>query len=149
MVKRLFELLAHVHEQVESADPKIDTLEAKIRELEPVMGFFFKNPLKPLQTTEKFYDHALRCHLVDIMRQLEAAGLTLAVLSSKYLEALNKTVKAILKRLTGGGGRTAGKRKRTADDVGARLPIAQGYKKICAVARVQREALYKLFARNM
>lgn len=59
----------------------------------------------PCRTTFKVYDHAIECHVVGQTRELKKTGLSLAMVSSRYLEANNKTVKAISKRLSGGGQR--------------------------------------------
>jgi hypothetical protein len=51
----------------------------------------------------KIYDHAVINHIVDMRKVLNERGLSLAVVSSKFLEA-NKVVKAIMRRLSGSGG---------------------------------------------
>jgi hypothetical protein len=43
-------------------------------------------------------------HIVDMSKVLKERGLSLAVVSSKFLEANNKVVKAVMRRLPGGGG---------------------------------------------
>jgi hypothetical protein len=52
----------------------------------------------------KFYDHAVINHSIDMSKVLKERGPSLAVVSSKFLEANNKVVKAIMRRLPGGGG---------------------------------------------
>jgi hypothetical protein len=72
-------------------------------------------------------------------RVLKARGLSLGVVSSK-LEANNKTVKAILSRLPGGG-----KRK---DGSFSHLPLVQALKRCIAASRVKRIEMYKRFAED-
>lgn len=134
----LWDNLAYAHEQIESATPDVDALEASIAELQGQMQTFFTAKMLPLRATEKYYDHALTKHVVPQMRALAAEGMSLAAVSSKFLEALNKTVKKALRRLPGGG--RAGKKTQ---DVYARLPIVQGFKKVVAACKVQRTKLYK------
>jgi hypothetical protein len=82
----------------------------------------------------KFYDHAVINHIVDMSKVLKERGLSLAVVSSKFLEANNKVVKAIMRRLPGWGRHTGSC---------AHLPLVQGLKRCIAASRVCRVELYK------
>jgi hypothetical protein len=67
------------------------------------LDFFYNRPYPPLRTTLAWCEHVTLSHLM-----LKRKGLSLAPTSSKYLKALNKIIKRILRALQGGGGSRAG-----------------------------------------
>jgi NADH:ubiquinone oxidoreductase subunit E len=72
--------------------------------------------------------------MVDMSKVLKEHGRSLAVVSSKFLEANNKVVKAIMRRLPGRGRRTSSF---------AHLPLVQGLKRCITASCVRRVELYK------
>jgi hypothetical protein len=61
-------------------------------------------------------------------------GLSLGVVSSKFLEASNKIMKSIMRRLPGGGMNSHGSV--------AHLPLVQGVKRCLVASHVARMQLY-------
>jgi hypothetical protein len=81
----------------------------------------------------KIYDHALMRHVCRQTKKLLPLKLSIAALSSKFLEANNKVVLAMMRRLPGGGVRQPG---------GEHLPLVHGFKRCHAVSffvRLQKE----------
>jgi hypothetical protein len=83
----------------------------------------------------KIYDHALMSHVCRQTKKLLPLELSLAVLSSKFLEANKEVAKAVMRRLPGGGVRQPG---------GEHLPLVQGFKRchaVSCVVRLQKETI--------
>jgi hypothetical protein len=138
-LRACLEALAVVHQQVSIARPDIGVLEAAVKNFKGSLLFFFSPATPaPCRYTPKFYDHAILDHIVDQCKQLSKYGLLLAMLSSKFLEANNNIVKAVLRRLPGGGQRREGSH--------AHLPLVQGLKKCIVMGWVSRPALYRSLA---
>jgi hypothetical protein len=70
-----------------------------------------------------------------MQQDLLKVGLSLGVVSSKFLEASNKIVKSIMRRLPGGGKNT--------DGSVAHLPLVQGLKRCLVASYVARMQLYE------
>jgi hypothetical protein len=138
-LKNVFCALSEVHKQVSSANPSIPALQ-RARDVFSVSVDVFEKQTTPLPCRYrlKFYDHAVLEHVVPMSKQLKSKGLSLAVVSSKFLEANNKVVKAVMRRLPGGGKRR--------DGTFAHLPLVQGLKRCIAAGHVRRQELYKAFA---
>jgi hypothetical protein len=77
----------------------------------------------------------------ELKRRAEANGLSLALVSSKFLESNNKVVKAILARFTGSG--------RHKDGSFALLTLVQGFIRFIATSCVKRLAVYAELARDL
>jgi hypothetical protein len=65
------------------------------------------NSMPPCGYRMKFYDHAWLEHIVNQTKELTELHMSLALLSTKLLEAKNKFVKAVLRWLPGRGTRKA------------------------------------------
>jgi hypothetical protein len=137
-LRACLEALAVVHQQVSIARPDIEVLEVAVKNFKGSL-LFFSSPATPApcRYTPNFY-HAILDHIVDQCKQLSKYGLSLAMLSSKILEANNKIVKAVLHRLPVVGQRREGSH--------AHLPLVQGLKKCIVMGRVSRPALYRSLA---
>jgi hypothetical protein len=133
-LKSTFEALAVVHQQVNKAQPNMEELKVAIDGFSTsVKSFVHAGTLKPCRYKLMFYDHALMSHAVEMSEEL--AKNSLAVVSSRFLEANNKVVKAVMKRLPGGAVRRSGSH--------AHLPLVHGLKKRIALAHVSRPKLYE------
>jgi hypothetical protein len=125
--------LSTVHKQVSIPNPDLQALRAAqmafLSRVESVEG----TPA-PCRYRLKFHDHTVISHVCDMSAALKEQGLSLAVVSSKFLEAKNKVVKAVMRRLPGGGKRRDGSY--------AHLPLVQGLKRCVAALFVKRQALY-------
>lgn len=131
----IFDNLSTVHKQVSIPNPDLQALRAaKTAFLSRVKTFEFEGTPAPCRYRLKFYDHAVISHVCDMSAALKEQGLSLAVVSSKFLEANNKVVKAVMRRLPGGGKRRDGSY--------AHLPLVQGLKRCVAASFVKRQALY-------
>jgi hypothetical protein len=75
----------------------------------------------------KFYDRAWLDHVVNQTKELTELHMSLALLYSKFLEANNKFVKAVLRRLPGGGTRRANR---------SQMPLVEGFLKCFACSYV-------------
>jgi hypothetical protein len=104
-------------------------LEKVLKSLISHWVYFHIHLLPPSQAVMKWYEHAILKHMLPQMSRLSAKGMSLAACSSKFLEALNKTLKAIMRKLTGGGGRND---RRQDADPNTRIPVVQGFVKLCA-----------------
>jgi hypothetical protein len=86
----------------------------------------------------KFYDHRWLDHVVNQTKELTELHMSLALLSSKFLEANNKFVKAVLRRLPGRGMRKGNM---------SHVPLVQGFLKCISCSYVVRHTqLYPSFA---
>jgi hypothetical protein len=72
---------------------------------------------------------------------LKEQGLSLALVSSKILEATNKVFKAAMRCLPGGGKRR--------DGLYAQLALVQGFNRCLAASFVKRQSLYKETAKGV
>jgi hypothetical protein len=134
-LKGVFAALSVVHKQVSIPDPDLDAMQKASQSFASCARTFeFGGTPRPCRYRLKFYDHAVINHIVDMSKVLKERGLSLAVVSSKFLEANNKVVKAIMRRLPGGGRHTGSC---------AHLPLVQGLKRCIAASRVRRLELYK------
>jgi hypothetical protein len=133
------EVLAVVHQQVSIARPDLIVLDAAVKSFKDSF-LFFSSPATPVPCsyTAQFYDHAILDCIMDQCKRLSKHGLSLAMMSSTFLEANNIIVKAVLRRLPGGGQRREGS--------AALLPLVQGLKKCIVMGRVSRPALFCLLA---
>jgi hypothetical protein len=94
--------------------------------------------MPPCVNRMKFYDQAWLDQIVNHTKGLTELHMSLALLSSKLLEANNKFVKAVLRRLPGGGTHKAKL---------SYLPLVQGFLKCIACSYVIRHTqLYPSFA---
>lgn len=134
-LKSTLEALGRVHQQVSIAKPDVAVMEQAVKQF-GVSHKRFTSPqcLAPCRYRMKFYDHAILQHLLEQTRELGKFGMSLAMVSSKFLEANNKVVKAVMRRLPGGGRSRAGH---------AHLPLVQGLKRCIAMATIGRPKLYK------
>ena len=132
-LQTLFFRLRKVHHLLQDPNACPQAAEDATIKLREVQAWFTKHELAPFRTTVKWYDHAIEDHLVMQMTRLQQRGLSIAALSSKYLEALNKTVKGIMKRLPGGG--------TTNTETGAHLVVVQAYKRLWTHNLIKRLAL--------
>lgn len=121
--------LAVVHRAVDSAAPRMNELEAALPALLASQKWFHEHAWLPVRVSEKFYDHAVRHHLIDQLKRLSEKQLSLASLSSRFLEHLNKTVKKIVAPLHGGGRWCEG---------GRHLVVVQGFRKLFSFVRQMR-----------
>jgi hypothetical protein len=119
-------------------------LEKVLNSLSAHWAYFYNHPLPPCQAVMKWYEHAILKHMLPQMSRLSAKGMSLAACSSKFLEALNKTLKAIMRKLTGGDWRND---RRQDADPNTRLPVVQGFVKLCAKLRFMRLGLFKDYAK--
>jgi hypothetical protein len=83
--------------------------------------------LAPFAYKIKFHDNALMRHACMQTEKLLALQLSLAVLSSIFLEANNKVVKAVMRRFPGGDVRRP---------EGGHLPLVQGFKRCYAASSI-------------
>jgi hypothetical protein len=101
-LKTVFEALAVVHRQVSIPDPDVNVLKVAVAAFaRSIPTFTGEHTLAPLQYRMKFYDHAVLKHVVPMTEELLTKGVSLAVVSSRFLEANNKVVKGCLRRLPG------------------------------------------------
>jgi hypothetical protein len=116
-----------LHSAVSKPDREVDRLANAIRRLGSSLDS--NHPYPPLRTTLKLHEHVTFSHLMPQLLMLKRKGLSLAVMPSKYLEALNKINMQILLRLPGGG------RCRTAKDGNPTIghPMFQAVVKLSAL----------------
>lgn len=138
-LRRVFAALSEVHKQVSIPKPSMSTMRKASHEFASSVKIFeFEGTPQPCRYRLKFYDHAVIDHILDMSKLLQKQGLSLAIVSSKFLEANNKVVKAVMRRLPGGGQRR--------DGSFAHLPLVQGLKRCIAASHARRQELYKAFA---
>jgi hypothetical protein len=137
-LKTTFEALAELYAQLNSSDPDVEALQHTQAKFRSAVRTFADNSMPPCAYRMKFYDHAWLDHVVSQTKELRELHMSLALLSSKFLEANNKCVKAVLRRLSGGGTRKANM---------SHLPLVQGFLKCGACSYVVRHTqLYPSFA---
>jgi hypothetical protein len=144
-LKEMWRCWSIVHSAVSKPDRDVDRLANAIRSLASAFDYFYNHPYPPLRTTLKWYEHVTFSHLMPQLVMLKRKGLSLAAMSSKYLEALNKITKRILRSLPGGG------RSRAGEDANptVRHPMFQAFVKLSALLRWHRQALYKGHAEGL
>lgn len=136
----LWDGLAAVHKAVDSWNPDLAALEATVTALQATQQWFYdRKQLRPFRALEKWYDHAVAVHVIDQMKRLSKRGFSLVSVSSRFLEHLNKTMKAVAQRLPGGGKAREGE---------AHLPTVQAFKKVFAVLAAGRAAVYEAYAKE-
>jgi hypothetical protein len=102
-LRRVFAALLEVHKQVSIPKPSMSTMRKASHEFASSVKFFeFEGTPQPCRYRLKFYDHAVIDHILDMSKLLQKQGLSLAIVSSKFLEANYKVVKAVMRRLPGG-----------------------------------------------
>lgn len=134
-LKTLWEALALVHQQVQKATPDMQALKDAVDAYRKTISTFVDNECipAPCRYRIKYYDHAIMEHVVPQSEMLLGMGLSLGKLSSTFLEANNKAVKAVMRRLPGGGQSRASN---------AHLPLVQAFKKCSIMSQVARVKLY-------
>ena len=134
----VFSALSIVHKQVSIAQPDLGMLERACDSFKKYMTVFTsENVLKPCAYRMKFYDHAVISHVVKQSSLLAAQGMSLAVVSSKFLEANNKVVEAVMRRLPGGSTKRDGRN--------SHLPVVQALRRCVASSFVARPEAYAAF----
>ena len=133
-LRGLWDGLAAVHAAVDRHNPDLLNLQPVVAELGVVQQWFYGNKVRPFRSTEKWYDHAVQHHIISQMRGLQAKGMSLVAVSSRFLEHLNKTVKGIASKLPGGGV----KRANYAEEA-----VVQTYKKLFAVCVSAKEGVLR------
>jgi hypothetical protein len=130
-IKDIFKALSTMHRDITRHTPDLKAMEKAAKQFEESsQEFVCEAVLAPFTYRIKFYDHALMRH---VGRQTKK--LSLAVLSSKILEANNKVAKAVMRRLLGGKVRQPGEEH---------LPFVQGFKRchaVSCVVRLQKELI--------
>jgi truncated hemoglobin YjbI len=135
-LKRVFEALAIVHREVTVATPNMEALETAVRAFMLNHSTFTDDVcLAPIRYRLKFYDHAIIAHVLEQQRTLLDQGMSLGMVSSKFLEANNKVVKGVMRRLPGGGSQ--------ASTSASRMPLVQALKKCIAMGKMGRHRVYK------
>jgi hypothetical protein len=135
-LKAIFAALAELYAKLNPSDPDVEVLQHTVTKFRPDVRTFTDMP--PCVYRMKFYDHAWLDHVVNQTKELTELHMSLALLSSKFLEANNTFVKAVLRRLTGGGTRRANM---------SHLPLVQGLLKCVACSYVVRHTqVYPSFA---
>lgn len=108
-----------------------------------VEGKSVRNPKpvpKPFRYVLKAYDHILISHMLDEAIKLKRLGLAPVVMSSRFIEANNKNIKAMSRSLPGGGVKI---------DDNSHLPLVQCFKKLVASNSVERRAWYLKLAKEI
>jgi hypothetical protein len=96
---------------------------------------------KPCQMQRNTYEHVIVDHLMAQTAQLHQKGLSLALMSSRYLEANNKTIMRRYKSMPGGGVKR--------EDSFGNDPLFLTFSHLFEHNFVQRRVLYKTIARKL
>jgi hypothetical protein len=102
-LKAIFAALAALYAQLNSSEPDVQVWKQTEATFRKAVQSFVDNPMPSCAYRLKFYDHAWLEHVVNQTEALQKHQMSLALLSSKFLEANNKCVKAVLRQLPGGG----------------------------------------------
>lgn len=101
--------LSSIHKQINMHPANIGVLEEAVSEFRAaVLTLEFPATPSPFRLKRKFYEHAILDHLLTQVRALQSMGLSMAIVSSRFLEANNRTVKARVHTLPGGGRKVEG-----------------------------------------
>lgn len=136
----LWDAIAECHRILHLPAAELDEaeLEARILDYRLCISKFVDRPgnfvPKPFRYKIKSYDHILIHHMMPEVRYLKSLGFSPVNMSSRYLEASNKDVKALAKRLSGGGVARWG---------GNHLPLVQLFKRLSARYKIERIILYQ------
>jgi hypothetical protein len=137
-LKAILAALAELYAQLNSSDPDVEVLQHTVAKCRLAVRTFTDNSMPPCAYRMKFYDHAWLDHIVNQTKELTELHMSLALLSSKFLEAHNKFAKAVLRRLPGWGTCRANM---------SHLPLVQCFLKCVACSYVVRHTqLYPSFA---
>jgi hypothetical protein len=129
-LRHIFGALSVMHCELNKPNPDLQIMEQARAKFEACSKTFVcEGVLAPFAYKIKFYDHALMRHACMQTEKLQVLQLSLAKLSSKFLEANNKVVKAVMRRLPGGGVRRP---------EGGHLPLVQGFKRCYAASCIVR-----------
>jgi hypothetical protein len=135
-IKDIFKALSTMHRDITRHTPDLKAMEKVAKQFEESsQEFVCEGVLASFAYRKEFYDHALMRHVCRQTKKLLPLKLSLAVLSSNFLEANNKVAKAVMRRLPGGGVRQPG---------GEHLPLVQGFKRchaVSCVVRLQKELI--------
>lgn len=88
-------MLRQIFQQLNLPTPDADVLKAAVEDFSGAVKTFTGHTMPPCAYKLKVYDHAFIEHVVEQTEKLMELGLSLSLLSSKFLEASNKTAKAI------------------------------------------------------
>jgi hypothetical protein len=131
-----------MHREINRHTPDLKAMEKVAKQFEESSReFVCEGVLAPFAYRINFYDNALMRHVCRQTKKLLPLKLSLAVLSSKFLEANNKVAKAVMRRLPEAGVRQPGREY---------LPLVQGFKRCHAVSCVVRYTqTYPTFAKEL
>jgi hypothetical protein len=142
VLKAVLDTLSEIHRQLSIPEPDLEVLSAAVETLKNQVGTFELHGTRaPCRYRLKFYDHAVMAHVCDMAAVLKANGLSLALVSSKFLDANKTVVKAIMARLPGGGMHK--------DCSFAHLPLVHGFNRCIATSLVKRLAVYAELATDL
>lgn len=108
----VWDALRDIHAEVNAHPANIDKVKLAVQKMRSALATLAlptdATP-KPCRMKPLFYEHAILEHLVDQLEELAELGLSLGVLSSRFLEANNRIVKRLAATLRGGGQEVEGR----------------------------------------
>jgi hypothetical protein len=101
---QVFQSLSSVHERLSMPKADTEALKTAVKTFKLNVGtYVFQGIPATCQYRLKFYDRAILSHVVEMSEDLSRQGISLSAVSRTVLEANNKVLKGILRRLPGGG----------------------------------------------